>query len=276
MRGSRWRCPLCRTLARTPHVRHPILMAILNPEIHLSRVDKELLLLLGGLLVGDLAEMRSNYSFSEVPLSDGEAKRLVEPLEELLSSKKFLESCYFVEELSRGQNADLSRLREIFKFWRGRTGRNKSMSWLHWNEFLRRFSAEIDPETSRRLPRLLQMDFQYFLRMEGVLLTKTPLSPRVVTLILQTISKYEKEVQEARLGEMPLPKGIVISQPKALLDSLKKARESGVGLPTFAAHRVAGIATLVADSAVLFTTRDWGVTGTLSTMAGAIAATATR
>ena len=36
--------------------------------------------------------------------------------------------------------------------------------------------------------------------MEGVLLTKTPLSPRVVTLILQTISKYEKEVQEARLG----------------------------------------------------------------------------
>lgn len=251
-------------------------MAILNPEIHLSRVDKELLLLLGGLLVGDSAENRSNYSFSEVPLSDGEAKRLIELLEELLSSKKFLESCYFVEELSRGQNADLSRLREIFKFWRGRTGRNKSMSWLHWNEFLRRFSAEIDPERSRRLPRLLQMDFQYFLRMEGVLLTKTPLSPRVVTLILQTISKYEKEVQEARLGEMPLPKGIVIAQPKALLDSLKKARESGVGLPTFAAHRVAGIATLVADSAVLFTTRDWGVTGTLSTMAGAIAAAATR
>lgn len=249
-------------------------MAILNPEIHLSRGDKELLLLLGGLLVGDSEVKRSNYPLNEVPLSDREATRLVELLEELLSSKKFLESCYFVEELSRGQAADLSRLRSIFNFWRGRTGRHKSMSWLHWNEFLRRFSAKIDPERSRHLPRLLQMDFQYFLRMEGILLKATPLSPRVVTLILSTISKYEIQIQNARLGEKPLPRGIVIDQPKALLESLKKGSDSGVGLPTFAAHRVAGIATLVADSAVLFTTRDWGVTGTLSTMAGAIAATA--
>ena len=247
-------------------------MAIINPEMHLSRADKELLLLLGGLLSGDGEGECGNHSVNEIPLSDSEANRLIELLDELVTSKKFLESCYFVEELSRGQSADFSGLREIFKLWRGRTGRNKSMSWLHWNEFLRRYCAEINPERSLHLPKLPEMDFRYFLRMESVLLAATPLSPHVCSLILQVIRKYETDIQAARRGHTPLATGIIKAQPKALLDALQSARNSGVGLPTFPAQQVIGIVTLVADSAVLFTTRDWGVAGTFSTIAGAIAA----
>lgn len=240
--------------------------------MHLSRSDKELLLLLGGLISDPIGLEAGNHSYEEVPLSNAEAARLIELLEELLSSKKFLESCHFVEGLSRGREADIATLRDIFNYWRGRTGRNKSMSWLHFNEFLRRYNSEIDPERSRHLPRLREMSFSYFMRMERILLAAAPLSPRVRALTLSVVKKFEADIELARRGLKPLPNGVIKAQPRVLLEGLRVSNLSVVGMPTFAATQIVGIVTLVADTSVLFTTRDWGVAGTFSTIAGAMAA----
>jgi hypothetical protein len=247
-------------------------MGIINPEDHLSRADKELLILLGGLLVSAKQEEGQNYRPDDVPLSDSEARRLIELLEELISSKKFIESAYFVEEITRGNDADDRRLREIFSYWRGRTGRAKSMTWLHWNEFLRRFCGSSQIQHYSKAPISNEMTFEYFLRMERLLLSKTPLSPKVSELALKTIKKFEEDIEAARNGIQPLPKGVIMAQPTALLERLILQQHSALGLTPFSSQQVIGIVTLVANLSVLHTTRDWGVAGTLSTMAGALAA----
>jgi hypothetical protein len=247
-------------------------MGIINPEDHLSRADKELLILLGGLLVGTKQEKGKNYRQDDVPLSDSEARRLIELLDELISSKKFIESAYFVEEITKGSDADDRRLREIFSYWRSRTGRAKSMTWLHWNEFLRRFSASNRIQHYSRPPISNEMTFEYFFRMERLLLSKTPLSPKISSLVLKTIKKFEMDIEAARNGSQPLPTGSIMAQPRALLESLILQQQSALGLAPFSSQRAIGIVTLVADLSVLHTTRDWGVAGTLSTMAGALAA----
>ena len=247
-------------------------MAITSPEIHLGESDKELLVLLGGLLTGASLAQPSNHSSDEVPLSDCEAARLIELLEELIVSRRFIESTSFVEELSRGENANLKGARKIFTEWRTKTGRNKSMSWLHWNEFLHRFSCRIDQKTTTVVSKSGEMTFSYFLKMERILLKEISVNPRVASIVMHFVSKYQSEVEAARCGDAPMLAGSIIAQPKALLDALKKSVGNGIGVPAFSTQRLVGIITVVANTSVLFTTRDWSVAGTFSTIAGAMAA----
>lgn len=249
-------------------------MAITNPEIHLSRSDKEILLLLGGLLTDSSSNTQRNYSIEDIPLSNSEALRLADLLEELVSSKKFIESAYFIEELSLGHDADLRRIKSIFKNWRIIAGRSRSMSWLHWEEFKRRFSKKLFPEDYSRYKPIEEMDFKYFLRMEKILLSSTPLNPRVASMVLRVVEKYEHKVQLVRNGNAPLKSGSVSGPPLDLAKALRKGALSDVGIPSFSGQRIAGVVTLVANTSVLFTTRDWGVAGTLSTIAGAVAISA--
>jgi hypothetical protein len=242
-------------------------MAIIRPDPFLSRTDKELLLLLGALLFDQKSNHGGNLRADEVPMSNSEAERLAQLLEELVESKRFNESAFFVEELTKGSNADVKRLKRIFVYWYERSGRNKGTSWLHWN-------ADIDPDRSRQLPRLAEMQFDYFLKMEQVLLQELPISPRVAQLILGMVSKIEGDIEKARVGEITLAPNSIISHPKALLTSIRETGTSRSARRAFPVQRIAGIATMVANSAVMFTTRDWGVAGTISTMAGAIVASA--
>jgi hypothetical protein len=248
-------------------------MAIARPEVRFTLAEKELLRLLSELLVSQTAHLGANYTENEVALSDREAARLIELLEELLSSKKFLEGCFFAEEITKGSRADIGRLRNIFTEWRNRSGRAKSMSWIHWNEFLMRFNLVTMPSHERLLPNRKQMEFDYFLKMERILLQNSGVAPQVTGLVLRMISKRSDYIEEARQGHREIKANTISSEIKRLVEEMKIDGHARLSVGSISAQRAAGLLTIVADSAAMFTTRDWGVAGTLSTMAGAFAIT---
>jgi hypothetical protein len=113
------------------------------------------------------------------------------------------------------------------------------------------------------------MTFDHFDRMERKLLASTGINQRVVNLLMAMLRAERERIEKIRTGEYGIPGDGVRAVLLTPLDMLQKrhARE----IPS---ERIAAAILLVSDLGVLFTTRDWGVTGTLSAMASACAALA--
>ena len=109
------------------------------------------------------------------------------------------------------------------------------------------------------------MTFDYFVSMERKLLRTLAIDPRVQDLLERTLLASQQQIENARSGNAPIPTGHSVESVKAFRDAMRRERRV---LRTYATSTIF----LVADTGVLFSTRDWSVAGTLSTMAGAIAA----
>jgi hypothetical protein len=71
-------------------------MAIYDPNLVLSDADREALALLASLILGAAGDsMGDNVPPDTAPLSISQAKRLLHLLEQLFSSKKFIEGSLF-------------------------------------------------------------------------------------------------------------------------------------------------------------------------------------
>jgi len=247
-------------------------MAIVAPEIRLNSSEKELLTLLADLVVVPSELNRSNLGSDQVCLSDRDADRLMELLTLLIESPRFQEGAYFVERLSQVEEAG-DDLREIYLSWRKRLGRSRVMASRQWSDFLLRLGFIRTKYRNSVGPAGMpnEMDLEHFIKMEASLLSQNGISPRVKNLVLGVISKYAKDLDDVRHGETPLPKDSIRSVPARLLADLKSCQISQMGLAPLPTSQVAGLMTIVTDMSVLFSTRDWSVTGTLSTMAGGLA-----
>lgn len=117
------------------------------------------------------------------------------------------------------------------------------------------------------------MPLSHFLKMERVLLENSSLSPRVRNLVMKAVNNQQAHLEDIRDCRATLPEGAVSKLPVRVIDSVRKSMASDNS--PISSHKITGLMTVVADMSVLFTTRDWGVTGTLSTMAGGLAATMT-
>lgn len=80
-------------------------------------------------------------------------------------------------------------------------------------------------------------------------------------------------METLRAGNRSFAKGVVRDAIEIPLRTLRKVHGK-VKDQEMSATRIAAALTVVSNSSVLFTTRDWSVAGTLSTMAGALAAAA--
>lgn len=198
---------------------------------------------------------------------------LIDLLEEFATSRKFVEGAYFVEKLTQRNIDEDGDIREIFLSWRKFYGRSRSMASTHWHDFLLRF-GRIRYEYARGLTRApYEMSYSHFREMERLLLTRSGVGDRIKSIVLTVVDKYQTEVESARRGDLPLPMGSVSKLPKAISSALQKQRDDRIGAPTLSASQAAGLMTVLTDVSVLFTTRDWGVAGTISTIGGGIAAT---
>lgn len=251
-------------------------MAIATPEVRLSSHDLRLLSLLARLIVLPLDHGRSNVGEAAIALTQSEASELVDLLEEFTSSKRFLESAYFVEAVSRPGALNSNRAREIYLSWRARFGRTRAMASTHWREFIARLGIDRVPSGyfagNSPMPTR-PMDLYHFLEMERILLEANDLSPRIRALILQYVSKQLQRVQAIRELGQRLGVDSVRDVPNLVLAEVGIQRAYGEG-GCISATRVTATMTLIVDMSVMFTTRDWGVAGTLSTMAGALGAAA--
>lgn len=243
-------------------------MTLYPPTPRYSKTDKRLLVLMGKLLLECMASdgAGSNLPSGMVALTDREADELVNSLEKLLDSKAFMETCYFVERLTEPEAGHDSGIREIYLSSRKRRGRARAMASMHWSEFLVRLGlGKYAPWGVRATP----MDFEYFRRMERRLLSASGLHPKVVELIMDVIDSQATPLEEIRSGARSLKRGSVRPLVADPIFRWRASRREFQSLEISKKSVVAAI-TIVADVSVLFTTRDWSVTGTLSTMAAAL------
>ena len=92
--------------------------------------------------------------------------------------------------------------------------------------------------------------------------------------MIDAISKQKNGIENLRasVGASDLiaqPEDSILKKTKRILERLNSRSEN------FSSTQVSGLATVVVDVTVLFTSRDWGVAGTMSTIGGGLAMSAT-
>jgi hypothetical protein len=249
-------------------------LAIYDPELFLSRDDRELLRLLANLLLScEESDVSRNLPAGEVPLSYSETRTLLELLEQFVTSKKFQEGSYFIEKLFGSANLYDKELRDIYLGWRRRYGKSRAVATIQWENFLGRLGVWT---TDRGNPNLWYrasaspMPLEHFFRMERRLATSAGLHPRVRALILDFLRAREVALEAMRRGEAALRQGQVREPPTKLLTRLMREESGPTGVAPISTSKLTGILTIVMDFATLFTTRDWSVTSVLSATAGAL------
>jgi hypothetical protein len=243
-------------------------MAIYPPTPRFSDADKRLLALLGRLLLErvEARQTLSNLPLRSIALSDAEAEELLRRITQLLSSKEFLEAAHFVEALTLGGGAEEAHARELYLSNRKRRGRSRAMASTHWLEFRARLG--LSSSNLKFSHYTLPMSLDQFQEMERRLLQGSDLNPTVVELIMEPLISSLSDIQEMRAGNRPLHHG---SLKKILFEPYRSWRSGKAPAMDreVSVRQVSATILLVADVSVLFTTRDWSVAGTLSTMAGA-------
>lgn len=250
-------------------------MLIYEPQPKLSSTERALLHLLAELIAGQ-SNGQTNLPTDGAILSEREAATLLRLLEEFASSKKFVESAYFVERVTQGDLENDSDLREIFLSWRKFYGRSRAMASTHWFDFTLRLGRSRSKFGYVRglTKNPNEMPYRHFREMERLLLKRSGVSDRVQSLILSVIDKFENDVEASRHGDKPLPSGSISKLPTIISESIVNDVKFNLGTFNLNGAQAAGLMTVIADVSVLFTTRDWGVAGTLSTIAGGLAAVA--
>ena len=200
----------------------------------------------------------TNRYVDAVALSDAEASELARLLNELVGSKDFQDASFFVEGMTIPGQREVRELREIYLSGRKRGGRSRALGSIRWYEFQARLGIVKDAD---RRTGTEPMNFMYFLEMERRLLGLSGLHPHVIPIILKLVAAQHQSIEAVRQGHKWLPHGTI----KNLVLAPFSCREEH-NIPT---AQLAAAITVVADISVLFTTRDWGVTGTISTIAGA-------
>jgi len=249
-------------------------MAIYDPQLFLSRDDRELLRLLAELLLScEDGKEDQNRSIEEVPLSYHESQSLLELLEQFVESRKFQEGSYFIEKLFSPASLYDKKLRDIYMSWRGRYGKSRSVAYIQWENFLGRVGIWTNQRGNPNVwyrASAQPMPFDHFLRMEQRLAQGAGLSLRVQALVLKFVAARAAALEKIRRGDDRLEDGQIREPPTKLLEGLKRQHSSMTGTAPISTTKLAGILTIVMDFSVLFTTRDWSVAGLLSATAGAL------
>jgi hypothetical protein len=247
-------------------------MAIYDPDLFFTKTDLELLRLLGELvLTWDEKAGQANYPAGEVPLSPAEARQLLRLLEAFVNSRKFVQGSYLIEKLFGGEAFTDPSLRDIYLSWRRRVGKSRAVATIQWENLLRRIGLSVGAPNPRIWYRATAepMPFDHFVKMEMKLANAAQVHPRVKALIYKVVEARREYLSEVRFGRRKLLSGAISEAPRPLIAALRKST-GPTGAAPMSTTKLAGIMTIVMDFSALYTTRDWSVTGFLSTIAGAV------
>ncbi len=244
-------------------------MSHIQPDPIFNTAEKRLIMLLGQLLFDSLGDAHalSNRPPNHVLLSSEEANEVLEDVKHYVNSRTFLEQAYFTEASLQGDFND--RAREIFLSGRTKRGRTRTMAAKQWDEFQRRLGFGGTPYYRKSVS---PMPFSLFQKMERKLLLKAGIKAPIVDVVMSEISRQEENISRIRAQQHSVRYGAIKHAAENILEGLRST-VSSMSVQSISKHQAAGAITLIADSAVMFTTRDWSVAGTLSTMAGALVVT---
>lgn len=251
-------------------------MTIQKPSPGLNRDTQRLLELLDELLShADIVDHVGNRSANTVLLSDKEGSELALLFDRLLESRDFIETLYFVDQLYGRSEPDLNALKTIFVAASKRKGRPVNIqSTLKWQQFMIRLGVKLPMWPNHNIR---PMPFDYFLRMERQLLEYLRLNDHTCQIMMKIVERGRERQEQIRKFNFDEIRGerldrLYEPQSSLLARVRKRAREifSDTIRRDVSAEQLGGLAIIVSNSAVMFTTRDWGVAGTISTMSGAV------
>lgn len=248
-------------------------MAIYSPPYQFSPTEKALLHLLAHLLTSSpIPNYCGNLGDDELLLSDADAHELYQLISTLIQSPKLVASSTFVDSVF-GETPNLSLARKIYLDWRARYGRTRVAATAQWEDFLARVGLAQRPATNPRVwfrSSARKMDFEHFVRMEKILAESAGLSRQAGELVIHYVTSRRELIERIREGEERLPNRSTFQIGEQLKTGLAPREGNPIGRPPVSAQRLSAMMTLVLDFSTLFTTRDWSVTGFISTIAAAL------
>lgn len=229
-------------------------------EIHLSKTEKALIKLIDKLLANDkqAQNWNRNYPNDQIPLSKVELKLLVPLLINLLESKEFAEKTYFVDNIL---NSDADNLKEIYLSIRKRYGRARISGSYRWDEFQQRLGTKRSSYPSIKCP---PMSREMFLELERLIFLNVNTSDPVLKEIILDLSGQWESFKQETYSKKKIHASTIIPN---LLDKIQvsNAPESSLCLDKY---NLKAALTLLANVGFMFTTRDLGVAGTISSITG--------
>jgi hypothetical protein len=248
------------------------------PEISLSSDDRRLLVLLARLITDETPGTCNFVQEHEIVLSNAEAAELVYLLNEFADSRRFRDSAEFVEQIFSASGYSDSQVREIYLQWRKRNGRTRALASTHWQEFLVRLGQSKNRGGYYAGSPIIQarrMDVYKFLELEKKLLEHSNLTPTVRALVMRVIGAHASQIEAVRNGDSSLPANSLKGLPQRVSREVEIEWRSATGPKPMSTQKLVGLITVVIDMSAIFTTRDWNVVGTISSMAGALVAAST-
>jgi hypothetical protein len=236
---------------------------VYKPAIFLNSREKELLRVLAELLVSQYSAPKgpTNFTSKEVVLSDAEAERLFQLLVQLMSSREFIEKSAFVAYACQEGLFSNNRARQIFINYSRRNGYTKALTNVAWENFVERFNG------SGRGPSKLitaeEMSLEHFYAMEKKLFSELVPYSFLITELLIYIRRVESQIEQARHNQLRYSIDLMKSV-SVFADCLSS------GNRLFSRINLSSVFIVVANTGVLFTTRDWNAAGGLSTIGGAL------
>jgi hypothetical protein len=239
-------------------------MAISRPEGAYTSTDTRLIQLLARLLSETPDEQVQTNAKNSAVLTQREVEELVALVESKLEDREFYLASALVEAISSRQ---VEQVRELFLSGRTRTGHTRALASKQHAEFLARLGLQDRP--SGWYASADEMSREHFLRMERKLFGSLGVSPRVTEMAIRYISLHLDEVDQSRRGEAALPANFLKQALRAVASG--KEMLGGTVDRLIDREQLVGVLTVVTNVGILYTTRDWSVTGTMSTIAGGLA-----
>jgi hypothetical protein len=248
-----------------------IKVPIFDPVPHIGQERLRLLELLSHLLEDSLVQTgeRTNLPLRSVALSEAEKRELANLLGSLLEDRSFYLALSFVDGILNLNGLRDEQLREIYLSERKKRGRTRVLSSKLWADFLARIGRRSGWTTwgSSAHP----MDYSHFLKMEERLLNALKFPRSVIREAVQLISRLQTSVEQVLLKSAQA-KAAVEDTTHDLLIRLRETLRSR-SVQELSKSQVIGLAIVVANTSVLFTTRDWSAAGTMSAISGGLVQT---
>lgn len=242
-------------------------MAIFTPTGSYSSSDIKLIRLLERHLADVPDGTAPTNRLHAAHLTDDEIDTLVQAVEQKLEDREFRMASAMLDAVS---NRNYDQIRELYLSGRTRRDRTRALASKQNAEFLARLG--LGTTEPRWYVSTDRMSFEHFLRMERRAFGEVGISPRVTELALRYIRVEIEQIEGLREGSVRLSPNFLVAALEMAKSSFLKLKRLPEGLAD--AQQLAGVLIVAVDVGVLYTTRDWSVTGTLSTVAGGLGAMA--
>jgi len=245
-------------------------MPIYSPDIQLSENDVKIIRELSLLLVNS-SELEISKEVvlegASVLMSQEQAITLLKYLRNKLNKFKFKQQIRFSQMVFQKKNENENEAKQIYAFLNSKRLKKSLGVNYNFDVFQARLKKPLHWHHAISTPPTV-MTYDHFIKMERKLFEELQIHPSVRTLILDLLETQRTLIDNSRAGdESNFNDARILPFLEKIISQLSigtKQRSYKLALSSLNVSSLIGI---LSNTGILVTTRDWGVTGAISTMA---------